>query len=63
MRESVAQGVKSGMASAYGDISRAGSGSGEAAVYLDGNKVGRYVAASAGFRGEANRRNTGLNWR
>lgn len=63
MRDSVAQGVKSGMASAYGDISRAGSGSGEAAVYLDGNKVGRYVAASAGFRGEANRRNTGLNWR
>lgn len=63
MRESVAQGVKSGMASAYGDISRAGIGSGEAAVYLDGNKVGRYVAASAGFRGEANRRNTGLNWR
>lgn len=63
MRESVAQGVKSGMASAYGDISRAGSESGEAAVYLDGNKVGRYVAASAGFRGEANRRNTGLNWR
>lgn len=63
MRESVAQGVKNGMASAYGDISRAGSGSGEAAVYLDGNKVGRYVAASAGFRGEANRRNTGLNWR
>lgn len=63
MRESVAQGVKSGMASAYGDISRAGSDSGEAAVYLDGNKVGRYVAASAGFRGEANRRNTGLNWR
>lgn len=63
MRESVAQGVKSGMASAYGDISRAGSGSGEAAVYLDGNKVGRYVAASAGFRDEANRRNTSLNWR
>lgn len=63
MRDSVAQGVKSGMASAYGDISRASGGSGEAAVYLDGNKVGRYVAASAGFRGEANRRNTGLNWR
>ena len=63
MRDSVAQGVKSGMASAYGDISRASSGSGEAAVYLDGNKVGRYVAASAGFRDEANRRNTGLNWR
>lgn len=63
MRESVAQGVKSGMVSAYGDISRAGSGSGEAAVYLDGNKVGRYVAASAGFRDEANRRNTSLNWR
>lgn len=63
MSESVAQGVKSGMASAYGDISRAGSGSGEAAVYLDGNKVGRYVAASAGFRDEANRRNTSLNWR
>lgn len=63
MRDSVAQGVKSGMASAYSDISRVGSGSGEAAVYLDGNKVGRYVAASAGFRDEANRRNTGLNWR
>lgn len=63
MRESVAQGVKSGMASSYGDISRANSGSTEAAIYLDGNKVGRYVAASAGFRGEANRRNTSLNWK
>jgi hypothetical protein len=63
MTDSVARGVKLGMASSYGDISRANSGSTEAAVYLDGNKVGRYVAASAGFRGEANRRNTSLNWK
>lgn len=63
MTDSVAQGVRLGMASSYGDISRANSGSTEAAVYLDGNKVGRYVAASAGFRGEANRRNTSLNWK
>ncbi len=39
------------------------SNGGESAVYLDGNKVGTFVASSSGFRNEANRRNTGLNWR
>lgn len=35
----------------------------EQGVYLDGNKVGTFVAGNVGFRNEANRRNTGLNWR
>ena len=39
------------------------TGSGESAVYLDGNRVGTYIAGSNGFRSEANRRNTSLNWR
>lgn len=39
------------------------TGSGENAIYLDGNKVGTYIAGSNGFRSEANRRNTSLNWR
>lgn len=59
MRDSVAQGVKLGMASS---AMRGGEQS-VANVYLDGNKVGTYVAGSVGFRNEANRRNTGLNWR
>lgn len=62
MRDSVAQGVRMGVGTAYGDISNAGAGQTEAAVYLDGEKVGRYVASSSGFRREANRRNIGLNW-
>lgn len=62
MRDSVAQGVRMGVGTAYGDISNAGAGQAEAAVYLDGEKVGRYVASSSGFRREANRRNIGLNW-
>ena len=37
--------------------------SGESAIYLDGNKVGTFIAGNNGFRSEANRRNTGLNWR
>ena len=36
---------------------------GESAIYLDGNKVGTFIAGNNGFRSEANRRNTGLNWR
>ena len=36
---------------------------GESAIYLDGNKVGTFIAGNNGFRNEANRRNTGLNWR
>lgn len=36
---------------------------GESAIYLDGNKVGTFIAGNSGFRSEANRRNTGLNWR
>lgn len=39
------------------------SGTSEWAVNLDGNKVGTFVAGNVGFRNEANRRNTGLNWR
>lgn len=39
------------------------TGSGESAVYLDGERVGKFVASSSGFRNEANRRNTSLNWR
>lgn len=39
------------------------SNNGESAVYLDGNKVGTFVASNSGFRNEANRRMTGLNWR
>lgn len=39
------------------------SSNGESAVYLDGNKVGTFVASNSGFRNEANRRMTGLNWR
>lgn len=39
------------------------SSNGESAVYLDGNKVGTFIASSSGFRNEANRRMTGLNWR
>ena len=62
MRDSVAQGVRMGVGTAYGDISNAGAGQTEAAVYLDGEKVGKYIASSSGFRREANRRNIGLNW-
>lgn len=36
---------------------------GESAIYLDGNRVGTFVAGNTGFRNEANRRNTTLNWR
>ena len=36
---------------------------GESAIYLDGNKVGTFIAGNNGFRSEATRRNTGLNWR
>ena len=39
-----------------------GSG-GESAIYLDGNRVGTFIAGNNGFRNEANRRNTSLNWR
>lgn len=39
------------------------SNGGESAVYLDGNKVGTFIASNSGFRNEANRRMTGLNWR
>lgn len=39
------------------------SSNGESAVYLDGNKVGTFIASNSGFRNEANRRMTGLNWR
>lgn len=39
------------------------SSNGESAVYLDGNKVGTFIASNSGFRSEANRRMTGLNWR
>ena len=41
----------------------ASSENGESAIYLDGNKVGTFIAGNNGFRNEANRRNTGLNWR
>lgn len=41
----------------------ASSENGESAIYLDGNKVGTFIAGNNGFRSEANRRNTGLNWR
>ncbi len=41
----------------------ASGGNGESAIYLDGNKVGTFIAGNNGFRSEANRRNTGLNWR
>ena len=34
----------------------------EAAIYLDGDKVGRFVAANYGFRQEANRRNPEIGW-
>lgn len=36
---------------------------GESAIYLDGNRVGTFIAGNTGFRNEANRRNTTLNWR
>ena len=41
----------------------ASSENGESAIYLDGNKVGTFIAGNNGVRDEANRRNTGLNWR
>lgn len=60
MRVSVAQGVSEALARNKGSMS---SSSGVGDVYLDGDKVGTFVAGNKGFRAEANRRNTNLKWR
>lgn len=61
MRDSVAQGVTVALAKSGGLTQSTSSGVGN--VYLDGDKVGTFVAGNKGFRSEANRRNTGLKWR
>lgn len=60
MRDSVAQGVTVALSRNKGSMSSSG---GVGDVYLDGDKVGTFVAGNKGFRAEANRRNTGLKWR
>lgn len=60
MQFSVEKGVVNGLARmqrATGSTSN-----NEAAIYLDGDKVGRFVAANYGFRQEANRRNPEIGW-
>lgn len=60
MQFSVEKGVVNGLAR----MQRAtgSNANNEAAIYLDGDKVGRFVAANYGFRQEANRRNPEIGW-
>lgn len=44
-------------------MAMAQNGNGNSNIYLDGNKVGTFIASNTGFRNEANRRNSGLNWK
>lgn len=36
---------------------------GNGVIEIDGNRLGTYIAGNKGFRNEANRRNTNLNWK